>query len=81
MHWLLANETYQKAVIFTNTRAQADRLYGHLVASDVKVFVLHGEKDQKERKLAIERLKQGASRCSWPPTWRRAAWTSKAWIW
>jgi superfamily II DNA/RNA helicase len=59
VHWLLANETYQKAVIFTNTRAQADRLYGHLVASDVKVFVLHGEKDQKERKLAIERLKQG----------------------
>ncbi len=59
VHWLLANETYQKAVIFTNTRAQADRLYGHLVAGDVKVFVLHGEKDQKERKLAIERLKQG----------------------
>ena len=59
VHWLLANETYQKAVIFTNTRAQADRLYGHLVASDVKAFVLHGEKDQKERKLAIERLKQG----------------------
>jgi len=59
VHWLLANETYQKAVIFTNTRAQADRLYGHLVAGDIKVFVLHGEKDQKERKLAIERLKQG----------------------
>ena len=59
VHWLLANESYQKAVIFTNTRAQADRLYGHLVASDIKVFVLHGEKDQKERKLAIERLKQG----------------------
>ncbi len=59
MHWLLANETYQKAVVFTNTRAQADRLYGHLVAAGTKVFVLHGEKDQKERKLAIERLKQG----------------------
>ena len=59
VHWLLANETYQKAVIFTNTRVQADRLYGRLVASDIKVFVLHGEKDQKERKLAIDRLKQG----------------------
>ncbi len=59
IHWLLANETYQKAIIFTNTRAQADRLYGHLVAAEVKVFVLHGDKDQKERKLAIERLKQG----------------------
>ncbi|WP_282338129.1 MULTISPECIES: DEAD/DEAH box helicase [Pseudomonas] len=59
VHWLLANETYQKAIVFTNTRAQADRLYGRLVASDHKVFVLHGEKDQKDRKLAIDRLKQG----------------------
>ncbi len=32
LHWLLANETYQKAIIFTNTRAQADRIYGRLVA-------------------------------------------------
>ena len=59
VHWLLANETYQKAIIFTNTRAQADRLYGHMVAAQLKVFVLHGEKDQKDRKLAIDRLKQG----------------------
>ncbi|MGH8354154.1 MAG: helicase-related protein, partial [Pseudomonas sp.] len=59
VNWLLANETYQKAIIFTNTRVQADRLYGKLVASDYKVFVLHGEKDQKDRKLAIDRLKQG----------------------
>ncbi|WP_137820669.1 MULTISPECIES: DEAD/DEAH box helicase [unclassified Pseudomonas] len=59
VHWLLANETYQKAIIFTNTRVQADRLYGRLVATDHKVFVLHGEKDQKDRKLAIDRLKQG----------------------
>ena len=60
VQWLLANETYQKAIIFTNTRALADRIYGHLVAKEVKAFVLHGEKDQKDRKLAIERLKQGA---------------------
>jgi len=59
VNWLLANETYQKAIIFTNTRVQADRLYGKLVAADYKVFVLHGEKDQKDRKLAIDRLKQG----------------------
>jgi len=57
--WLLANETYQKAIIFTNTRVAADRLYGRLVAAEHKVFVLHGEKDQKDRKLAIDRLKQG----------------------
>src|SRR5690606_10935662 len=59
VHRLLANETYKKAVIFTNTRVQADRLYGRLVAEGVKAFVLHGEKDQKERKLAIDRVKEG----------------------
>ena len=60
VEWLLKNETYDKAIIFTNTRVQADRLYGKLVAHDFKTFVLHGEKDQKDRKLAIDRLKQGA---------------------
>eukprot|EP01132_Coremiostelium_polycephalum_P013124 gene13124-16017_t len=59
LNWLLANETYQKAIVFTNTRAMADRIYGRLVAQEYKAFVLHGEKDQKDRKLAIDRLKQG----------------------
>nr|WP_040263968.1 DEAD/DEAH box helicase [Pseudomonas massiliensis] len=62
LQWLLANETYRKAIVFTNTRSMADRVYGHLVAKDFKVFVLHGEKDQKDRKLAIERLKQGSAK-------------------
>jgi len=56
---LQVNETYQKAIIFTNTRAMADRIYGRLVALEYKTFVLHGDKDQKDRKLAIDRLKQG----------------------
>ena len=59
VNWLLANETYQKAIVFTNTRAMADRIYGRLVAQEYKAFVLHGDKDQKDRKLAIDRLKQG----------------------
>ncbi|MDH0729364.1 DEAD/DEAH box helicase [Pseudomonas sichuanensis] len=62
VQWLLANETYQKAIIFTNTRVLADRIYGHLVAKDVKAFVLHGDKDQKDRKLAIDRFKEGGSK-------------------
>ncbi|UVE18939.1 DEAD/DEAH box helicase [Pseudomonas sp. LS44] len=62
IEWLLNNETYQKAIIFTNTRVQADRLYGRLVAKEFKAFVLHGDKDQKDRKLAIERLKQGGTK-------------------
>ena len=62
VQWLLANETFQKAIIFTNTRDQADRLYGRLVAAEVKAFVLHGDKDQKDRKIAIERFRTGGSR-------------------
>ena len=58
--WLLSHEVYDKAIVFCNTRAQADHLYGKLVAAQFKTFVLHGEKDQKDRKLAIERLRQGA---------------------
>ncbi|QXH45592.1 DEAD/DEAH box helicase [Pseudomonas xanthosomatis] len=62
VQWLLANETYQKAIIFTNYRVLADRIYGHLVAKEVKAFVLHGDKDQKDRKLAIDRFKEGGSK-------------------
>jgi superfamily II DNA/RNA helicase len=63
--WLLANETYEKAIVFTNTRDQADRLGGVFMTahkagtSKAKVYVLHGEKDQKDRKQAISRLNQG----------------------
>jgi superfamily II DNA/RNA helicase len=60
VQWLLAHETFDKAMIFTNTRAQADRLGGVLqAASAVKAYVLHGEKDQQDRKQALDRLRQG----------------------
>ncbi|MDX9687454.1 DEAD/DEAH box helicase [Halopseudomonas formosensis] len=58
--WLLLNQCEGKAIVFTNTRVVADRLNGVLRAVEgLRVYVLHGEKDQKERKLAIERFKQG----------------------
>lgn len=60
LKWLLVNEIPGKAIVFTNTRVMADRLNGVLRAMDLRVYVLHGEKDQKDRKLAIERLKQGS---------------------
>lgn len=59
VHWLLTHETYRKALIFTNTREYADRLWGVLIAAGLKVYVLHGEKDQKDRKRAIDRLRAG----------------------
>lgn len=59
VQWLLAHETFSQAMIFTNTRVQADRLAGVLRASKVRSYVLHGEKTQEERKAGIERLRQG----------------------
>ncbi len=58
LNWLLANETYQKAIVFTNTRAAADRIYGRLVAQDYKAFVLHGE-ERPEGPQAGHRPPQG----------------------
>ncbi|HHX34299.1 MAG TPA: DEAD/DEAH box helicase [Gammaproteobacteria bacterium] len=62
VHWLLSNEPFRKALVFTNTRVQADRLYGRLIAQDINAFVLHGDKDQKDRKRALELFSQGTSR-------------------
>lgn len=60
LQWLVANEQFTQAIVFTNTRVQADRLAGVLRASKVKAWVLHGEKDHAERKQAVERLRQGS---------------------
>ena len=59
LQWLLVHEVFTQAIVFTNTRLQADRLAGVLRASSVKSYVLHGEKDQETRKQAVERLRQG----------------------
>lgn len=59
LQWLLAHEAFAQAIVFTNTRVQADRLAGVLRASRVKSYVLHGEKTQEERKQGVERLRQG----------------------
>ena len=51
-----------RVIVFTNTRVMADRLNGVLRAGEqFRVYVLHGEKDQKDRKAAIDLFKQGQS--------------------
>ncbi len=62
LQWLLANETFEKAIVFTNTRDQADRLGGVIRSQKLNAFVLHGEKDQRERKLALDRFRTGNAR-------------------
>lgn len=60
--WLLGNEQYRKAMVFTNTKATADLLYGRLRAQDMRVFVLHGDKLQEERRRALQAFSQGSER-------------------
>ncbi|SDY06987.1 Superfamily II DNA and RNA helicase [Allochromatium warmingii] len=57
--WLLRNETYDKAVIFTNTRAGAEALGNFLQGQQQRVAVLHGELDQRERNRVMGLLHSG----------------------
>ncbi len=58
--WLLAHESYAKALIFTNTRAQADRLGGVLRYHNLRAGVLHGEMDQDQRNRVMDLLRRGS---------------------
>ena len=77
VHWLLANESYQKAVIFTNTRAQADRLYGHRWPATSRSSCCTGEGPegaQTGHRAAQAGRREGAGghRCGGPwPRYRR----------
>lgn len=53
---LLNQHSYGKALIFTNTRIQAQRLKGPLIANKFRVSALHGELDQKQRNDIIKAL-------------------------
>jgi ATP-dependent RNA helicase SrmB len=57
--WLLLNETYDKALIFTNSRIQADTLRGPLRGQKLRVGILHGEMDQKDRNRMMELYRDG----------------------
>ena len=57
--WLLLNESYDKALVFTNSRLQADALRGPLRGQKLRVGVLHGEMDQKDRNRMMELYRDG----------------------
>ncbi|MGZ8097333.1 MAG: DEAD/DEAH box helicase [Methylosarcina sp.] len=60
LSWLLLNEPYDKALVFTNSRLQADQLQGPLRGQKLRVAVLHGEMDQKDRNRIMALLHEGA---------------------
>ena len=57
--WLLQNESYNKALVFTNTKIRAESLQGPLRGQKLRVGVLHGDLDQKDRKRVMELFSQG----------------------
>ena len=57
--WLLKNETYEKALVFTNTKARADEFIGKIRVKGLKAGILHGDMDQRERKHVMNLLKEG----------------------
>lgn len=59
LHWLLLNQQYDKAIIFTNTKAQAEKLRGPLRAQKLRTNVLHGDMEQAERKQIMTLFREG----------------------
>lgn len=57
--WLLQNETYDKALVFANSRIQANLLQGPLRGQKLRVGVLHGEMDQKDRNRMMKLFRDG----------------------
>lgn len=56
--WLLQNESYQQAVVFTNTRERANQLCGTLRYKGVKSDFLHGELKQDKRNATLAAFRE-----------------------
>lgn len=57
--WLLQHETFDKAIVFTNSRAGADALDIPLRTAGLRVAALHGEMSHKERKRVMQLFQDG----------------------
>lgn len=60
LFWLLLHEAYDKAIIFTNTKVQAEQLRGPLRGQKLRTQVLHGDMDQTERNRVMEMFREGS---------------------
>lgn len=56
---LLETENFDKAIVFVNTKAQANKLVGWLRYMKHEVGVLHGDMDQDARNNEMNRLRRG----------------------
>lgn len=56
--WLLSHEDFTKALVFTNTKALANKLKGLLEYHNQQVGVLHGDMEQDDRNRVMDRLRR-----------------------
>lgn len=56
-----ALNTGEKAIIFVNHRESATRIYEHLKRDGFPAGLYHGQLDQKEREIALEKLHNGTT--------------------
>lgn len=59
--WLLQNESYNKAIVFCNSKTLAKRLDGYLRYHKLKAALLHGDVQQKGRFATIEGFHKGTT--------------------
>lgn len=57
--WLLANEVYDKAIVFVNRRDDVERLGEFLRRHRQGIAQLHGEMTQDERRFIMQQLRDG----------------------
>ncbi|MDD2724455.1 MAG: DEAD/DEAH box helicase [Methylovulum sp.] len=57
--WLLLNDSYDKALVFTNTRNKAIELESPLRNQNLRIGVLHGEMEHYERKRIMNLFREG----------------------
>lgn len=58
----IADHPDQKLVVFVRTRVRAERVAKAMGRVGIEALFIHGDKDQKERLLAMKRFKEGACR-------------------
>ncbi|WP_250656164.1 DEAD/DEAH box helicase [Alkalimarinus coralli] len=59
LRWLLDHESYDKAIVFTNSKTLAARLDGLMRYHKFRAAQLHGDIQQKGRKATIESFRSG----------------------
>ncbi len=57
--WLLGNEPHDKALVFTNTRNKAIEMHELMRQKDLRVGILHGEMEQRDRNRQMALFRDG----------------------